>query len=44
MDPKKLPIRKVQAEIIEALRASSTLVIIGETGSGKTTQLAQVST
>lgn len=42
MDPGKLPIRQYSAEIIAAIRSNNVIVVIGETGSGKTTQLSQV--
>lgn len=42
MDPKSLPIRKYQKEIVDAVRDNVVTVVIGETGSGKTTQLSQM--
>jgi ATP-dependent helicase HrpA len=39
--PESLPILNHKAEIQEALRAHQTIVIAGDTGSGKTTQLPQ---
>ncbi|CAI9101407.1 OLC1v1038722C1 [Oldenlandia corymbosa var. corymbosa] len=36
-----LPIYKLKNEIIQAIRDNQVLVVIGETGSGKTTQLTQ---
>eukprot|EP01119_Soliformovum_irregulare_P003637 TRINITY_DN1444_c0_g1_i6.p1 TRINITY_DN1444_c0_g1~~TRINITY_DN1444_c0_g1_i6.p1 ORF type:complete len:699 (-),score=229.14 TRINITY_DN1444_c0_g1_i6:119-2131(-) len=38
---KKLPIYPFKDSILEALKDCSTMVIIGETGSGKTTQISQ---
>ena len=37
-----LPIRRHAAEIVEAVRDNDVVVVIGETGSGKTTQLSQI--
>lgn len=37
-----LPIREYGRTIIETVKANSVTVVIGETGSGKTTQIAQV--
>lgn len=37
-----LPIRQYAEEIVKAVRENDVVVIIGETGSGKTTQLSQV--
>jgi hypothetical protein len=37
-----LPIRRFAEDIIAAVRDNDTAVVIGETGSGKTTQLSQV--
>jgi HrpA-like RNA helicase len=42
VDPKSLPIRRYEGEIVQAVKDSPVVVVIGETGSGKTTQLAQV--
>ncbi len=39
--PETLPILNHKAEIQEALRAHQTVIIAGDTGSGKTTQLPQ---
>ena len=39
--PETLPILNHKAEIQEALRAHQTIIIAGDTGSGKTTQLPQ---
>ena len=36
-----LPIFKLRGELIQAVRQNQVLVVIGETGSGKTTQLTQ---
>ena len=40
--PPKLPIRAHAADIVGAVRANPVTVVIGETGSGKTTQIAQI--
>ena len=37
-----LPIRAHAERILEAVRANPVTVVIGETGSGKTTQISQV--
>ena len=37
-----LPIRRYQKEIVRAVRENAVVVILGETGSGKTTQIAQM--
>ena len=37
-----LPIRQHKKSILEAIKSNETVIIIGETGSGKTTQLAQM--
>lgn len=37
----QLPITKLRRELIEAIDAHDVLVVIGETGSGKTTQMVQ---
>ncbi len=37
-----LPIRRQQQQIVDAVRGNLVTVVIGETGSGKTTQLAQM--
>lgn len=42
MDPKSLPIRQYAKEIIDSVRANPVTVVIGETGSGKTTQISQI--
>ncbi len=42
MDPLKLPIRQFTEEIVQSIRNHDTIVVIGETGSGKTTQISQV--
>jgi ATP-dependent RNA helicase DHX8/PRP22 len=42
MDPLKLPIRQFTEEIVQSIRKNDTIVVIGETGSGKTTQISQV--
>ncbi|KAG1663950.1 hypothetical protein FOA52_001076 [Chlamydomonas sp. UWO 241] len=41
-DERTLPIRRFAKEIVEAVRANDSVTIIGETGSGKTTQLSQI--
>jgi len=38
----ELPIRKAKSEIKEKIGDAETLIVIGETGSGKTTQLPQI--
>lgn len=38
----ELPIRKYANEILKSLESSDIVVVVGETGSGKTTQLSQV--
>ena len=40
--PNLLPIRRYQKEIVQAVKTNSVVVILGETGSGKTTQIAQI--
>lgn len=42
MEPEVLPIRRYEQDIVEAAKANPTIVVIGETGSGKTTQISQV--
>ncbi|PRW39269.1 pre-mRNA-splicing factor ATP-dependent RNA helicase PRP1 [Chlorella sorokiniana] len=42
MDPAKLPIRQYQQQIVDSVRANAVTVVIGETGSGKTTQISQI--
>jgi len=37
-----LPIREHSKQIVDAVAANPVTVVIGETGSGKTTQIAQV--
>lgn len=37
-----LPIRLQQKALVEAIQDNETVIVIGETGSGKTTQLAQM--
>ena len=42
MDQRKsLPIHKLKAELVKAVTDNQILVVIGETGSGKTTQITQ---
>lgn len=38
---KSLPVYKMKSELIQAVRENQFLVIVGETGSGKTTQITQ---
>ncbi|KAG0469553.1 hypothetical protein HPP92_016253 [Vanilla planifolia] len=38
---KSLPIASVEGRLVEEVRKNDTLIIVGETGSGKTTQLPQ---
>ncbi|XP_074585587.1 pre-mRNA-splicing factor ATP-dependent RNA helicase DEAH10 [Curcuma longa] len=38
---KSLPIASVESRLVEEIRKNDTLIIVGETGSGKTTQLPQ---
>ncbi|KAF3788561.1 putative pre-mRNA-splicing factor ATP-dependent RNA helicase [Nymphaea thermarum] len=38
----ELPILKFEEEIVETVRKNSVVVLIGETGSGKSTQLSQI--
>ncbi|HEB51543.1 MAG TPA: hypothetical protein ENI89_13130, partial [Desulfobulbus sp.] len=40
--PPELPISACRAQIVEALRTSRVLVVAGDTGSGKTTQLPKM--
>ncbi|KAI7837808.1 hypothetical protein COHA_008436 [Chlorella ohadii] len=42
MDPANLPIRQYQQQIVDSVRANAVTVVIGETGSGKTTQISQI--
>jgi ABC-type glutathione transport system ATPase component len=41
VDRKKLPIWGSHDEIVAAVRRNRTVIVVGETGSGKTTQLPQ---
>lgn len=43
VDPKHLPIRDYAEKIVEAVKINPVTIVIGETGSGKTTQISQVS-
>ncbi|CAH9097408.1 unnamed protein product [Cuscuta epithymum] len=38
---KALPIAQLEKELLEDVRSNDTLIVVGETGSGKTTQLPQ---
>lgn len=38
----KLPIFKAKTEILKAISQNKTVIVIGETASGKTTQIPQV--
>lgn len=40
---KDLPINAFAADILEAIKLNAITIVIGETGSGKTTQIPQVS-
>ena len=40
--PENLPINQKRAEIIDLIEKNQVIVIAGETGSGKTTQVPQV--
>ena len=42
MDSSKLPIRTYADEIVASVKQNDVVVVIGETGSGKTTQISQV--
>jgi HrpA-like RNA helicase len=42
MDPKSLPIRLQAEDIVCCVRDNPVTVVIGETGSGKTTQISQL--
>ncbi len=42
MSNSQLPIRKFASEIADAVRTNPVIVVIGETGSGKTTQISQI--
>eukprot|EP00879_Flechtneria_rotunda_P013602 GHRR01014208.1.p1 GENE.GHRR01014208.1~~GHRR01014208.1.p1 ORF type:complete len:752 (+),score=245.25 GHRR01014208.1:131-2386(+) len=42
METQNLPIRQHAAEILDAVANNDVVVVIGETGSGKTTQLSQI--
>lgn len=41
-EQKHLPIYKYESEIVEKLKSSNVLILIGETGCGKTTQVPQI--
>src|SRR5689334_15902968 len=40
--PEHLPVSQVRQEIADAIRAHQVVVLAGETGSGKTTQLPKI--
>ena len=40
--PAALPIRRYAADIVASIKENNTVVVIGETGSGKTTQISQI--
>lgn len=42
MDPRALPIREYTDKIVDAVSNNPVTIVIGETGSGKTTQISQV--
>lgn len=42
VNPKTLPIRDYAEKILKAVRSNPVTIVIGETGSGKTTQISQV--
>lgn len=42
MDPKALPIRQYAEQIVRSVTENPITVVIGETGSGKTTQISQI--
>lgn len=42
VDPKSLPVRDYANRILAAVRSHPVTIVIGETGSGKTTQISQV--
>ena len=42
MPPRRLPIHDAAREIVAALSRDDCLVVLGETGSGKSTQLPQI--
>ena len=42
MDPKELPIYELRAELTEALKNDSRIIIEAPTGSGKSTQVPQI--
>lgn len=42
MDSHALPVRHYKKDILNALKNASVIVVIGEAGSGKTTQIPQV--
>ncbi len=41
-DKEELPIHHCRKELEAALQANSSMIVVGETGSGKTTQLPQI--
>ena len=42
MDSRALPIREYANKIVQAVKTNPVTIVIGETGSGKTTQISQV--
>ena len=42
MDSRALPIREYANKIVQAVKNNPVTIVIGETGSGKTTQISQV--
>ena len=42
MQRESLPIFKLRTELVQAIKESQVLVVVGDTGSGKTTQMTQV--
>lgn len=42
VEPKDLPIRQYSSEIVDSVRTNPVTIVIGETGSGKTTQISQI--
>lgn len=42
LQPAVLPVRQHEGDIISAVRSNTVIIVTGETGSGKTTQLPQM--